>query len=39
MRIYLGYELDESYTPTKIKFYGGMSNLAAGKPLRLLTRK
>ena len=25
MRIYLDYELDESYTPTKIKFYGGMS--------------
>jgi anaphase-promoting complex subunit 10 len=25
MRIYLDYELDESYTPTKIKFFGGMS--------------
>lgn len=25
MRIHLDYELDESYTPTKIKFYGGMS--------------
>ena len=25
MRIYLDFELDESYTPTKIKFYGGMS--------------
>lgn len=25
MRIYLDYELDESYTPTKIKFFAGMS--------------
>ena len=25
MRIYLDFELDESYTPTKMKFYGGMS--------------
>ncbi|KIW13598.1 hypothetical protein PV08_08787 [Exophiala spinifera] len=25
MRIYLDFELDESYTPTKIKFYAGMS--------------
>ena len=25
MRIYLDYELNESYTPTKIKFFGGMS--------------
>ncbi|EHY54855.1 hypothetical protein ABEF95_005586 [Exophiala dermatitidis] len=25
MRIYLDFELDESYTPTKMKFYAGMS--------------
>ncbi|RMD43177.1 hypothetical protein DV735_g1961, partial [Chaetothyriales sp. CBS 134920] len=25
MRIYLDFELDESYTPTKIRFYAGMS--------------
>ena len=25
MRIHLDFELDESYTPTKIKFYAGMS--------------
>ncbi|EXJ93356.1 hypothetical protein A1O1_01748 [Capronia coronata CBS 617.96] len=25
MRIYLDFELDESYTPTKIKFFAGMS--------------
>ena len=25
MRIYLDFEMDESYTPTKMKFFGGMS--------------
>ncbi|ETN43834.1 uncharacterized protein HMPREF1541_10965 [Cyphellophora europaea CBS 101466] len=25
MRVYLDFELDESYTPTKMKFYAGMS--------------